>query len=285
MTPAGPAALSTALRRAARELADAGIPHAAGDSRVLAAAATGLSREDMLRRPDAALSRGQLAGLAAAVERRRRGEPVSRIVGSREFWGLGFTITPATLDPRPDSEALVEAVLPLLEAEAPRILDLGTGSGCLLLALLHEVPGATGVGVDISPAAAAVARANAGRLGMSGRAAFVAGDWAAPLAGRFDAVVSNPPYIRSGRIPSLAREVRCHDPLASLDGGPDGLGAYRAIAGPAARLLGPGGIAAVEVDPPRSREAGAILAGAGLAPIGTRDDLAGRPRVRLFRRP
>ncbi len=283
MTGPGPATLSAALRAAVRDLAEAGVADAARDGRILAAAAAGLSREDMLRRLDDALPQRDLRRLAEAVERRRRGEPVSRIVGVREFWGLEFAITPATLDPRPDSETVVEAVLSLTGTPSPRILDLGTGSGCLLIALLHELPEATGVGTDISPAACEAARANAGRLGVAARAAFVAGNWAEAVRDRFDVVVSNPPYVPSGRIAGLAPEVREHDPVAGLDGGPDGLDAYRGLAGPAARLLREGGLVAAETDGSRAREVRSVFADAGLVPLAVRRDLAGRPRVCLFR--
>ncbi len=285
MTGPGPATLSAALRAAVRDLAEAGVADAARDGRILAAAAAGLSREDMLRRLDDALPQRDLRRLAEAVERRRRGEPVSRIVGVREFWGLEFAITPATLDPRPDSETVVEAVLSLTGTPSPRILDLGTGSGCLLIALLHELPAATGVGTDISPAACEAARANAGRLGVAARAAFVAGNWAEAVRDRFDVVVSNPPYVPSGRIAGLAPEVREHDPVAGLDGGPDGLDAYRGLAGPAARLLREGGLVAAETDGSRAREVRSVFADAGLVPLAVRRDLAGRPRVCLFRGP
>ena len=284
MTGQAEATLAAALRAAVDSLAAAGVAGAARDARILASEATGLGREEMLRDPGARLPRETVRRLEALVARRRRGEPVSRIVGRREFWGLEFMVTPAVLDPRPDSEALVEAVLDRRKtlARAPRIFDVGTGSGCLLLALLHELPAATGVGIDISPAACAVAAANAARLGLAGRAAFVAGNCTEPLAGRFDIVVSNPPYIPSAQISDLAPEVRAHDPAVSLDGGPDGLDGFRGLAGSIGGALGPGGLVAIEIGASQLHPVDGIFTGAGLDATGLCHDLSGRPRVRLF---
>ena len=284
MTGHAEATLAAALRAAVDNLTAAGIAGAARDARILASEATGLGREEMLRNPDARLPQEAVRRLDALVARRRRGEPVSRIVGRREFWGLELTVTPAVLDPRPDSETLIEAVLDRKGAlaRAPRILDVGTGSGCLLLALLHELPEATGVGIDISPAACAAAAANAARLGLAGRAAFVAGNWTEPLAERFDVIVSNPPYIPSSEISGLAPEVRAHDPALSLDGGPDGLEGFRGLAGSIGPALGQGGLFAVEIGSSQLQPADRIFSGAGLAAAGLRHDLSGRPRVRLF---
>ena len=183
------------------------------------------------------------------LDRMRAREPLSRIVGRREFWGLEFLLSADTLDPRPESETIVEAVLArLLDGDRTyRFLDLGTGSGCLMLALLSEYPAASGIGVDIAPDAARTARDNAERLGIGRRAQFVVGNWASALTGRFDAVVANPPYIEQEAIADLPREVRQYDPIRALDGGADGLAAYRAIAADLHRLLPAGGFFATEI--------------------------------------
>jgi release factor glutamine methyltransferase len=205
---------------------------------------------------------------------------VSRLVGEREFWSLPFAVTPATLDPRPDSETLVEAALArTADRAAPvRLLDLGTGSGCLLLALLHELRAAWGVGTDRSAAAVAAARANAVRLGLADRARFVVADWAAPLAGRFDIVLANPPYIERGAIAGLAPEVARHDPVLALDGGPDGLDAYRAILAGLEALVAPRGRAYLEIGDGQAGAVSALLEAAGFADLELAHDLAGRAR-------
>ena len=192
------------------------------------------------------LTSAELARLAEYARRRLAGEPVARILGEKEFWGLPLQLSSATLVPRPDTETVVELALQLLRAggdlDRPlRIADLGTGSGAILLALLSELPAAQGFGTDISEAALQTAGANAARAGLSGRATFIACDYASGLAGPFDLIVSNPPYIRSADIDGLAAEVRNHDPMAALDGGADGLDAYRALIPQAAGLLAPGG--------------------------------------------
>ncbi|KMO27620.1 SAM-dependent methyltransferase, partial [Methylobacterium tarhaniae] len=171
------------------------------------------------------------------------GEPVARIIGAWEFWGLPFGLSSDTLVPRPDTETLVEAALGLgLGPDAPhRLADLGTGSGCILVALLTEWPQAVGLGIDRSPGACVTARANAARNGVADRAAFAVGDWASALSGPFDVVVANPPYIASEVIAGLSGEVRDHDPRLALDGGADGLDAYRTILAQVPRLLAPGG--------------------------------------------
>ena len=284
MTGQPAATLAAALSDAVDSLTTVGIAGAASDARILASEATGLRREEMLRAPDTRLSQQVLRRFESLVARRRRGEPVSRIVGRREFWGLEFIITPATLDPRPDSETLVEAILNRTGARTrmPQILDVGTGSGCLLLALLHELPAATGVGIDISPAACAAAAANADRLGLAGRAAFVSGNWTEPLAGRFDIVVSNPPYIPSSEISALAPEVRAHDPAVSLDGGQDGLEGFRKLADSLGSLVQPDGLVAVEIGHSQQQAVDDIFTDSGFAARDLYHDLSGRPRVRLY---
>lgn len=183
---------------------------------------------------------------ADPLARRAAREPLAYITGHKEFWGLDFLTSPATLIPRPDTETLIEAVL--ASGIAPRsILDLGTGTGCLLLACLHEMPSAFGVGVDLNPAAAHLASRNAQRLGMGNRASFLAGSWANALTYKFDLVLSNPPYIESADIPGLMPEVAAHEPVAALDGGADGLAAYREVIQDLPRILTPDGLTVLEL--------------------------------------
>jgi release factor glutamine methyltransferase len=223
-----------ALARAASQLQRAGIDQPGNDARRLAAAVLGLSAAQLISQPERQLSPQQLARLERCIARRRNREPVSRILGEREFYGRSFAISPATLDPRPDSETLIEAALERVFREgwgaAPlRILDVGTGSGCLLLTLLCELPNAVGIGTDISDAALEVARSNARRLGVERRAQWMVGDALAGISGRFELLVSNPPYVRSGDIAGLEAEVRCFDPWSALDGGADGLDIVRRL--------------------------------------------------------
>ncbi|HJZ43919.1 MAG TPA: peptide chain release factor N(5)-glutamine methyltransferase [Hyphomicrobiaceae bacterium] len=227
--------MAGAVRQAAVELQGAGIHDVGTDARRLVGAALGLSAAELLSRPERPLSAAEAERLRCYVDRRRRREPVSRILGARDFYGRSFAISPATLDPRPDSETLIAAVLELVRSEgrtsAPlRLLDVGTGSGCLLLTLLCELPLATGVGTDINQSALQVARANACRLGVAERAAWLVADALDGIAGNFDILVANPPYVRSGEIAALEPEVRDFDPVAALDGGADGLNLYRRIA-------------------------------------------------------
>jgi release factor glutamine methyltransferase len=201
-------------------------------------------------------------------------------VGRREFWSLPFEVTEETLDPRPDSECLVETVLARIpDRRAPlRILDLGTGTGCLLLALLHELPQARGFGVDISPGACEAAARNALSLGLDRRAAFAAGDWGAGVAGAYDVIVTNPPYIRVAEVAGLDPEVRDFEPRRALDGGSDGLAAYRALAPDVARLLAPEGFAAFEIGLGQAEAVASVLRPHGLAPLAVARDLQSRER-------
>ena len=233
-----------------------------------------------------------LGSAAARAEefaaRRAAGEPLSRIVGKREFWGLDFTISPQVLDPRPETETIVEAALRLLgdRREAPlRILDLGVGSGALLSALLSEFIRAGGLGVDISAGAADVAQKNIEACGLAGRAEIRVGDWTRGLAGPFDLIVSNPPYIPSADLPGLPREVRNFDPRLALDGGIDGLDAYRQIMPDALRLLSGGGWLIVEIGFGQAVDVLAIAQACGFADTSTVMDLAGHDRVVIARRP
>jgi release factor glutamine methyltransferase len=222
----------------------------------------------------------------AMIARRAAREPVSYILGRREFWSLDFAVTPACLDPRPDSETVVEAVLAKLpdRNRAWRILDLGTGSGCLLLALLSELPNATGVGLDVSPEALGVALGNAHRLGLGNRARFMERDWARGLDGEFDVIVANPPYIPSAEIETLAPEIARYEPRRALDGGKDGLDAYRAIIPNLGRALAPGGFAALEIGATQAERVGRLAREAGFA-AECRPDLAGRDRCLIVTRP
>ena len=246
--------VGAALRAASRRLADAGMETPDLDARLLVGHALGRDWSGLIRERDRPVSHGDLAEIAALVARREACEPVAYIVGSKEFWGLDFQVDRSVLVPRPDSETLVELTLELVRAsdrhctdQGLSLLDLGTGSGCLLLSLLAELPGARGIGVDRSHAAIEVARQNAARLGMSARCTFVVGDWANGLQGSFDVVVFNPPYIASDDIECLADDVCRYEPRSALDGGVDGLACYRKISRDAARLVKPGGFLICEI--------------------------------------
>jgi release factor glutamine methyltransferase len=205
------------------------------------------------------------------------------ILGRKEFWGLDFEVSPATLIPRPDSETLIEAAIDLFPDRAvARILDLGTGTGCLLLAALHEFPNSFGIGTDISPEAAALARRNAANLGLSNRAAFLAADWAAPLAGQFDLILSNPPYIRAPDLPTLMPDVQFYEPDSALNGGPDGMAAYRHIISTLPALLAPTGAAILELGAGQAESVTALAGHAGFS-AKTRADLANIPRALIIR--
>lgn len=278
--------LAEALRAAAARLTAAGLPAARLDSRVLAGEAFGLSRESLLARDDQRLRPEDLARLDDLVARRIAGEPTARLLGRQEFWSLEFALGPDTLIPRADSETVVEAALAgVTDRAAPlRLIDFGTGSGCLLLALLSELPKATGLGIDASAETLAVAARNAERLGLAARAAFQLGDWGQGLSGPFDLIVSNPPYIRDGEIAGLAPEVARFEPRRALAGGADGLDCYRALAPDIARLLAPGGLAVLEVGQGQADAVEAILAATGLKPASRRADLAGIDRAISFTR-
>ncbi len=269
-----------ALRRAAARLREAGIDAPSLDATLLLAEATGQERSRLIAFPERALSTDELSAYEALLVRRARREPVSRILGRREFWSLNFAVTADTLDPRPETEVLVEAVLARLngpEAEL-RILDLGCGSGCILLALLSELGKAEGLGVDSSAAAVEVARGNAEALGLRDRAAFQVGDWAAGLEGRWQAIVSNPPYIIESEIGDLAPEVSRYDPRQALCGGADGLDAYRVLLPQAARLLAPEGLLALEFGIDQGNAVQRLAEAAGFTVRDIVRDLAGRQR-------
>lgn len=282
---APPAPCIDAVRRKlARRLRDSGIDSPDLDARLLIGHVLDLDHAGLARDGARPLSGGELARIEAAAARRLAGEPVARIIGIKEFWGLAFALTPAVLVPRPDTETLVEAALAAADRDGPRtrplrVADLGIGSGAILIALLTELPNATGIGTDRDPDALAVARQNAVMLGIAARAAFVACDFGAAVAGGLDLVVTNPPYIRSGDIAALDREVRDHDPRGALDGGPDGLAAYRLIAADARRLLRPGGHLIAEIGYGQADAVAALFASAGLRCDTVRPDLAGIPRA------
>jgi release factor glutamine methyltransferase len=267
--------IGEALALATRRLTEAGVETARLDARLLLASVAGMSASAVLLEPERALAPETEADFTELVDRRCRREPVSRIIGRREFWSLDFAITLATLDPRPDSETLVEAALAQFEPEPPRrVLDLGSGTGCLLLAVLSERPSWNGIGIDIAEDAVAVGRANARTLGLAARAHFQRGDWDQGLAGPFDLILSNPPYIPSREIPSLAPEVSAYDPRRALDGGEDGLDAYRVLAPAIARLLAPKGRAVVELGKGLADEVTGLMSAAGLEALERRRDLA-----------
>jgi len=273
-------------RRTAAKLRAAGIESAELDARVLIAHALGIEMAVLLARPDTKIDAEAEARLEACVRRRLAGEPIARILGGKEFWSRSFALGPETLVPRPETETLVEAALAALPDRnaSIRLLDLGVGSGVLLAAILIERPQAFGVGVDRSREALAVARANLENLGVGARAVLMCGDWGAAIGRTFDLVVANPPYVATAAIATLSPEVRDHDPLFALDGGADGLDAYRAIASDLPRLLASGGVAILELGDGQeaavvrlARKAGLIVNGAA------RRDLSGRPRALVLR--
>jgi release factor glutamine methyltransferase len=271
-----------ALRALSAAFADAGIDNPALDARLLVMAATGLRREELIAEPERMLRREALTRLRPLAARRLDREPVSRILHRREFWGLPLTLTSDVLDPRPETETLVEAALAAFaprRLETLRVLDLGAGSGAILCALLSEWPNAFGVALDVSPKAAAVAGDNLAAATLAGRSSVVVGHWAESLAGQFDVVVSNPPYIASGEIEALAPEVRRHDPQRALDGGPDGLDAYRAIAASLPRIIAPRGAFFLEIGAAQGEAVLSLLGEAGMGDLALIRDLAGHDRV------
>ena len=262
--------IESARRALAARLSSVGIEEAELDARLLVSAALGLGLTGMITQAARPLTRQEALRLEHYAQRRIAGEPVARILGTKEFWGLPFQLSGATLVPRPDTEAVVELALEIFRGlpasgRGPRIADIGTGSGAILLALLHEITDAIGVGTDISLDALQTARDNARALGLAGRSTFVICDFAAALSGPFELIVSNPPYIRSADIAGLSREVRNHDPHLALDGGEDGFRAYRKLIPQAAQLLAPGGELIVEAGQGQARDIEAIMTAAGLA--------------------
>lgn len=251
------------------------------DARILLAEATGREASALLPGDTMPVDAAGQAAFDMMIARRAAGEPVSRILGRREFYGRMFDIGPGVLDPRPDSECTVELALSLC-GDGDRVLDLGTGSGCLLLTVLAERPSAKGAAVDLSAEALEIAETNAKRLKLDGRCTFLRGAWFAPVEGRFDLIVSNPPYIASPDIGGLMIEVRAHDPLMALDGGVDGLDAYRAILTAAPAYLAPGGHAVLEIGSGQQEDVCALAETAGLALVERSKDLAGHVRALAF---
>ncbi len=265
----------------AGRLRTAGIESPRLEARLLLAHSLGLTPEALLAEPETAV---EPAGYEALLARRAAREPLALILGRREFWSLDFAVSAATLIPRPDSETLIEAALAQFAGHAApnAILDLGTGTGCLLLAALHEFPSARGLGLDRSAQAAELARRNAQTLGLAGRAAFACGNWADPVNGRFDLIFCNPPYIATGDLPRLMPEVTRFDPRSALDGGPDGLEAYRSIIPDLPRLLARDGAVVLELGQGQARAVELLAQSAGLTTL-CRMDLAGIPRALVLR--
>jgi release factor glutamine methyltransferase len=262
----------------------AGIEDAQVDARLLIGHALRLDRARLITQSDRVLEAREISAISALAARRLKYEPISRIRGQKEFWDLSLQVTPDVLVPRPETETVIEAALDFvvrggLRAEKLRILDIGTGSGALLLALLRELPNAIGTGTDVSAAALDVARANAAQCGLGARCNFVVCDIASGVQGPFDLVVSNPPYIAHDELAALAPEVLNYDPKVALDGGDDGLACYSAIASEARRILAPGGRLFVELGVGQESAVRALFTNAGLTVGAARKDLAGIPRV------
>jgi len=289
MADALPAALGPLLRAARERLAAAGIDDPVLDSRLIVEHFSGTTRTQAIAEPGQEVGCEALSAIEAALRRRVAGEPAHRILGYREFYGLRLSLSPETLEPRPDTETLVDAVLPFARATAERlgecrILDLGTGTGAIALALLDAVPAATATGVDISFDALATAAGNARDLGLGGRFKALHSNWFEKVSGRYHVIASNPPYIPSREIGNLQDEVRDFDPHQALDGGADGLDPYRAIAAEAAGFLEAQGKVAVEIGHTQKTEVTGIFAAAGYRLAGAYRDLGGNDRVLVFER-
>jgi release factor glutamine methyltransferase len=277
--------IGAALAETRTALQAAGIESAALDARLLVAAALDARVESVIAWPERAVPTEAVVRLGALVQRRVAREPMAYILGRREFWSLDFAVTPATLTPRPDSETLVSAVLGAVpDGQATlRLVDFGVGTGCLLLSLLSELPSAHGLGIDRDPATVDVARTNALRLNLVDRASFAQGDWGCGLSGPFDVVVSNPPYIATADLATLGPELG-YEPRLALDGGTDGLDAYRALIPDAARLLRAGGLIALEIGAGQASQVQQLLTASGFSPVEAHKDLAGVVRCLLARR-
>lgn len=278
--PLAGATRSQALATLRKALAGAGFETPALDARMLLLDALEIEPAELIMRPDAPLTQAQAETLNAFAVRRLACEPVARILGVREFWGLPFRLSPETLVPRPDTETVVETALALVPDRntALRIVDFGTGSGAILTALLHELPRAEGIGIDLSEAAARTARDNAQANGVGPRALFAVGHWAQALDGCFDLVVSNPPYIPSPVVATLDPEVRDYDPGLALDGGEDGLDPYRVLLAEAERLLSPGGLMVLEIGFDQADAVSRLAAAQGLETVRLARDLSDKPR-------
>jgi len=289
MSRHGPGSIGGVLHAAAASLAAIGIETPRLDCRVLMAHVLGCDHAWLIGHADEPLLSASAMEFAALLERRRNHEPIAYLTGHREFWSLSFQVTPDTLIPRPDSETLIETGLTLMgkHGNGARLLDLGTGSGCLLLALLHELPSAIGIGLDDNPRALNIAGNNAAALGLSERASFVAGSWREERlfaeAGRFELVLSNPPYIRNADMDTLAPDILRYEPEMALRAGDDGLDAYRCIARHLPSLLKPGGYFIGEFGDGQSKAVAELLMAHGLSVDGFRNDATGRERCVVVR--
>jgi release factor glutamine methyltransferase len=286
MTVAAATTVMAALAEAAARLRASGIENGRREARLLISAALGWDAAQVLGHPEAEIAAAAAQRIDALLARRTAREPVSRILGYREFWSLRFELSADTLDPRPDSETVLEAALAALgdRDRAYSVLDFGTGTGCLLLALLSELPNAAGIGIDCAEGALETARRNAAAHGLGGRARFALGNWGDGISGQWDVILANPPYIPSCELGGLMPEVARFEPRVALDGGADGLDAYRELAPEIARLLAPTGIAAVEIGAGQASVAAAVMAGAGLVLRAVRHDLSGVDRCLVLGR-
>lgn len=268
------------LEVSSARLAAAGIAKPRREARLILALALGIEPAQVLGWPERLVEPGLAAAAESLIARRAEGEPISRLRGRREFWSLDFALSPNTLDPRPDSETLITAALAdVPDRAAPlRVVDFGTGTGCLLLALLSELPRAGGIGIDISPGAVAVAEGNAAALGLASRAEFRIGNWDTGIDGRADVILANPPYIPTNEVGRLPREVLAFDPWVALDGGPDGLSAYRSLGAAIRGLLRPAGKAYIEIGAGQGLQVARVFGEAGLTVTAVRRDLAGIER-------
>jgi release factor glutamine methyltransferase len=276
-----PEAARALLAAASLRLRAAGCETPELDARLLFHAATGLAREDLILAPEQVIAPDRRARFEGFLQRRVAREPVSRILGEREFYGRVFRVTPDVLDPRPDTETLIEAALALMPQGA-RLLDLGTGTGAIAVTLLAERPDATGVAVDVSEAALGVARENAAWLGVADRLTLVLGNWFSSVSGQFDIIASNPPYIPAAEIAGLSPDVRNFDPALALLGGEDGLDPYREIAAGAAAHLKPEGHVLVEIGAGQAEDVAAIFAARGFSLRAAHSDLGGHVRCLDF---
>lgn len=275
-----------ALKEAVALMRAAGLDTPVLDARLIVQHALGISWDTLYLKEDQDLTGDERARLEGELARRAAHEPVSRIVGRRHFWTLDLAVSPDTLDPRADTETLIEAVVSAIpdRTRPLRVLDLGTGTGAILLALLTEYPNATGLGVDLSEGALAIARINADSHGLAERVSFVSGNWAENLSGQFDLIVSNPPYIAKRDLAGLPPEVREHDPMLALDGGTDGLDAYRALMPAIRALLAAGGMAVLEIGAGQADDVCRVGRDCGFEQSARRADLGGIERALTFKR-
>lgn len=272
--------LKDVYRHIKTTLQDAGIEDFDLEARYIILHRSGYDFGEIIAKPDIILDSDLLLRIAEDVEKRLSRMPISRIYGEREFWGIKFDLSPDTLDPRPDTETILELSIERLDRSLPlRILDLGTGTGCILIALLHEFKNASGVGVDLSAGAVKTASSNSLQANVQNRVSFVQGSWFSPVEGLFDLIVSNPPYISNQVIPTLTPEVRNHDPILALDGGDDGLDAYRSIFSLLKNYLSPSGLALFEIGYDQCEQVSRLAEEYSLSVRGVHLDLAGQPRV------